>query len=162
MKVFWSERSGARRDARCRLVACAGPAQAHRCPAADPAVITTWDAIAAPHDGRRHRRRPLHPTWIQLNLGMMSAAVYDAVVAIEGGYAPYGGRLDVHGRRHASSQAAAATAAYRILTTNFPPFAANWRRLPDLAGLDPRRPRQGPRHRRRGGRGGADRAAAPG
>ena len=54
----------------------------------------------------------------------MSAAVYDAVVSIEGGYVPYGGRVDVHGRRHASSQAAAATAAYRILTTNFPQFAA--------------------------------------
>ncbi|MGZ6643983.1 MAG: vanadium-dependent haloperoxidase [Solirubrobacteraceae bacterium] len=66
----------------------------------------------------------LHPTIVQLNLGMMSAAVYDAVVAIEGGYAPYGGRLDVHGRGHASPQAAAATAAYRILTTNFPQFAA--------------------------------------
>ena len=65
-------------------------------------------------------RPAAHPTVTQLYLGIMSAAVYDAVVSIEGGYAPYGGRLDVHGRRHASSQAAAATAAYRILTTNFP------------------------------------------
>ena len=105
------------------LTAFAVPAQAHRGPAADPSVITTWDAIAL-RTMAVDTSPSLHPTVEQLNLGMMSAAVYDAVVAIEGGYVPYGGRLDVHGRGHASSQAAAATAAYRILTTNFPQFAA--------------------------------------
>jgi hypothetical protein len=105
------------------LTAFAVPAQAHRGAAADPAVITTWDAIAV-RTMSVDTTPAAHPTVIQLNLGMMSAAVYDAVVSIEGGYAPYGGRVDVHGRRHASSQAAAATAAYRILTTNFPQFAA--------------------------------------
>ena len=105
------------------LTAFAVPAQAHRGPAADPAVITTWDAIAV-RTLTVDTTPAAHPTVIQLNLGMMSAAVYDAVVSIEGGYAPYGGRVDVHGRRHASSQAAAATAAYRVLTTNFPQFAA--------------------------------------
>src|SRR5689334_7168333 len=104
------------------LVVCAAPAQAHRFPAADPAVITTWDAVAL-RTMTVDTSPPLHPTVIQLNLGMMSAAVYDAVVAIEGGYVPYGGPVDVHGRRRASSQAAAATAAYRVLATNFPQFA---------------------------------------
>ena len=104
------------------LVAFGGSAQAHARPgAADPAVITTWDAIAMRTVAVEAAK---HPAVIQLYLGIMSAAVYDAVVTIEGGYAPYGGRLDVHGRRHASSQAAAATAAYRILASYFPQFAA--------------------------------------
>jgi hypothetical protein len=105
------------------LTAFAVPAQAHRGPAADPAVITVWDAIAV-RTLTVDTVPAAHPTVTQLNLGMMSAAVYDAVVSIEGGYAPYGGHVDVHGTRYASPQAAAATAAYRILTTNFPQFAA--------------------------------------
>ena len=100
----------------------AGPAHADRgLPAADPAVITTWDAIAVRTVSVEAAK---HPAVVQLYLGITSAAVYDAVVSIEGGYAPYGGRLDVHGRRHASSQAAAATAAYRILAFYFPASAA--------------------------------------
>lgn len=100
---------------------CAGPAHADRDrPAADPAVITTWDAIAVRTVAVEAAK---HPAVTQLYLGIMSAAVHDAVVSIEGGYAPYGGRLDVHGRRHASSQAAAATAAYRILSFYFPASA---------------------------------------
>jgi PAP2 superfamily len=103
------------------LVAFGGSAQAHSRPApADPAVITTWDAIAVRTVAVEAAK---HPSVTQLYLGIMSAAVYDAVVTIEGGYAPYGGRLDVHGRRHASSQAAAATAAYRILSFYFPAAA---------------------------------------
>jgi hypothetical protein len=103
------------------LGVCAGPAQAHRGePAADPAVITTWDGIAVRTVAVEAAK---HPAVTQLYLGIMSAAVYDAVVSIEGGYEPYGGRLDVYGRRHASSQAAAATAAYRILSYYFPASA---------------------------------------
>jgi hypothetical protein len=103
------------------LVAFGGSAQAHSRPgAADPAVITTWDAIAVRTVAVEAAK---HPAVTQLYLGIMSAAVYDAVVTIEGRYAPYGGRLDVRGRRRASSQAAAATAAYRILASYFPASA---------------------------------------
>lgn len=100
------------------LVVCAGPAQAHRGPASDPTVITTWDDIAV-RTMAVDTVPATHPAVMQLYLGIMSAAVYDAVVTIEGGYAPYGGRLDLRGRRHASSEAAAATAAYGILSTYF-------------------------------------------
>jgi hypothetical protein len=102
-------------------VAFCGSAQAHPRPgAADPAVITTWDAIAIRTVAVEAAK---HPAVTQLYLGIMSAAVYDAVVTIEGGYVPYGGRLAVRGRRHASPQAAAATAAYRILAFYFPASA---------------------------------------
>jgi hypothetical protein len=102
------------------LTAFAVPAQAHRGPAADPKVITRWDDIAVRTivvEGGKP------PAVAALYLGFTSAAVYDAVVSIEGGYAPYGGRLGVRVRRHASSQAAAATAAYRILSFYFPASA---------------------------------------
>ena len=101
------------------LVLCAGPARAHDRPAAaELTVITRWDDIAV-RTMAVDTVPATHPAVMQLYLGIMSAAVYDAVVTIEGGYAPYGGRLDVRGRRHASSQSAAATAAYRILSTYF-------------------------------------------
>jgi hypothetical protein len=100
--------------------ATAGSAQAHWGPPADPAVITAWDDIAVRTIAVEGAKPP--PV-TQLYLGFMSTAVYDAVVSIEGGYAPYAGRVDVHGRRHASSQAAAATAAYRILSFYFPASA---------------------------------------
>jgi hypothetical protein len=104
------------------LGVCAGPAHADGAqPAADPAVITTWDAIAvrtiAVEGGKP-------PAVAQLYLGFMSAAVYDAVLATEGGYGSHGGTFYGHGRRHASSPAAAATAAYRILAFYFPASAA--------------------------------------
>ncbi|MFC8517774.1 vanadium-dependent haloperoxidase [Streptomyces sp. NPDC057257] len=50
--------------------------------------------------------------------GFVDAAVYNAVVGIEGRYAEY--KWDVRGPRHASSEAAAAAAAHRILLTYFP------------------------------------------
>jgi hypothetical protein len=101
------------------LAVCAAPAQAHRHPAADPAVITTWDAIAV-RTVSVEGAKP--PAVAQLYLGFMSAAVDDAVMAIEGDR--HGGSHWAHGRWHASSQAAAATAAYRILAFYFPASAA--------------------------------------
>jgi hypothetical protein len=103
------------------LVAFGGSAHAGQRPAADPAVITKWDAVAIRTVAVEAAK---HPAVTQLYLGIMSAAVYDAVVTIEGGYAPYGGRLGWHGHRRASSEAAAATAAYRILAFYFPASAA--------------------------------------
>jgi hypothetical protein len=50
-------------------------------------------------------------------LGFVSVAGYDAVVAIEGGHGPYVPQRRTH---RASSEAAAATAAYEVLRNHFP------------------------------------------
>jgi hypothetical protein len=52
-----------------------------------------------------------------------SAAVYDAVVAIEGGYQPYGPAITAP--EGASTEAAVVEAAYRTLWAYFPPEACN-------------------------------------
>src|SRR4029453_17815174 len=52
-----------------------------------------------------------------------SAAVYDAVVAIEGGFEPYGPAIDA--RAGASVDAAVVEAAYRTLWAYFPPESCN-------------------------------------
>ena len=52
-----------------------------------------------------------------------SAAVYDAVVAIEGGYEPYGGAITA--AAGASVDAAVIEAAYRTLWAYFPPESCN-------------------------------------
>jgi hypothetical protein len=103
------------------LTAFAVPAQAHWGPTADPTVITKWDEIAV-RTVSVEGGKP--PAVAQLYLGFMSAAVYDAVLATEGGYGSHGGTFYGHGRQHASSPAAAATAAYRILGFYFPASAA--------------------------------------
>lgn len=98
----------------------AGPSQAAAPVAADPAVITEWNVIAArtiftenlvavPRSG--------------LYFGFMHIAMYDAVVAIEGGYEPYAYRAAAPPT--ASAEVAAATAAYRVLKEYFPASAAN-------------------------------------
>lgn len=86
---------------------------------ADSAVITAWNAIAV----RTIFTENLTPIPSSgLYFGFTSIAVFDAVVAIEGGYQPYvyQGRAPAH----ASSKVAAATAAHRVLATYFPASAA--------------------------------------
>jgi hypothetical protein len=86
----------------------------------DPAVITTWNAIAA----RTIFTENATPVPVSsLYFGFVSIAVYDAVVAIDGGYRPYLKQPPVRGR--ASTEAAAATAAYRVLSHYFPGSAQN-------------------------------------
>jgi hypothetical protein len=58
-----------------------------------------------------------------LYYGFVSVAVYDAVVAIEGGYEPYAAQPPAS--RQASSDVAAVTAAYRVLSHYFPASAGN-------------------------------------
>jgi PAP2 superfamily len=87
---------------------------------ADPAVITRWNTIA----GRTIYTENATPVPVgSLYFGFVSLAVYDAVVAIEGRYEPYLKQPKV--RAKASSQAAAATAAYEVLRYYFPASAAN-------------------------------------
>jgi hypothetical protein len=56
-------------------------------------------------------------------MAYVSAAVYDAVVAIEGGFEPYGPAIDVP--PGASVDAAVVEAAYRTLWAYFPPESCN-------------------------------------
>lgn len=78
-------------------------------------VITDWSRTAmdvVSVDAQRPAAEPF------LWYGFVSAAVYNAVVGIEGRYTPY--KWHARGPRGASSEAAAATAARRVLLTYFP------------------------------------------
>ncbi len=98
----------------------AGPSQAAAPVAADPAVITDWNVIA----GRTIFTENLVAIPRSgLYFGFVHVAMYDAVVAIEGGYEPY---LNLPpAPAVASSEVAAATAAYRVLKHYFPNSATN-------------------------------------
>jgi hypothetical protein len=92
-------------------------ATAHR---SDPAVVTSWNAIAT----RTIFTENATPVPVStLYYGFVSIAVYDAVVAIEGRYRPYLRQPSIHGK--ASTEAAAVTAAYRVLSHYFPASAPN-------------------------------------
>jgi hypothetical protein len=98
--------------------ALARPAQAGPRVARDPAVIRTWNAIAV----RTIVVQGLKPPPVaQLYLGFVSAAVYNAVVTIDGRFTPYASQPRPPG--HASPEAAAAAAAYRVLGVYFPASA---------------------------------------
>jgi hypothetical protein len=98
--------------------ALASSAQAAPPVARDPAVITTWHAIAV----RTIVVEGLKPPVVaQLYLGFVSAAMYNAVVTIDGRFAPYAEQPRAHA--NASPEAAAATAAYRVLSVYFPASA---------------------------------------
>jgi hypothetical protein len=56
-------------------------------------------------------------------MAYVSAAVYDAVVAIEGGFEPYGPAINAPDG--ASTEAAVVEAAYRTLWASFPPSSCN-------------------------------------
>lgn len=101
------------------LVSVPGPAAAteSRAPAADPAAIRHWNTITTETIGAH--LGPSHPSgqgaiWH----GFVSAAVYNAVVGIQGRYVPYKWRA--RGPSTASPEAAAVTAAHRVLLAYFP------------------------------------------
>ncbi|TCC66324.1 hypothetical protein E0H73_05400 [Kribbella pittospori] len=84
----------------------------------DPAVVTTWNAIAE----RTIVTENATPVPVSGQyFGFVSIAVYDAVVTIEGHYRPF--LKQPRAEAHASTQAAAATAAYRVLSHYFPASA---------------------------------------
>ena len=98
----------------------AAPSQAAPPVAADPAVITEWNAIAA-RTIFTENATPIPSS--ALYFGFVSIAMYYAVVTIEGGYEPYSTLPRAHA--HASPEVAAATAAYRVLSHYFPASAGN-------------------------------------
>ena len=82
--------------------------------AADPNTVAAWNKIAedAVVNSTNFQNEGL------IYMAYISAAVYDAVVAIEGGYVPY--RDGVSGRPGASVDAAVIEAAYRTLAYYLP------------------------------------------
>jgi hypothetical protein len=84
-------------------------------PSADPAVITFWNGVAVDvivtDAGKANAEAFLWYAFEQ-------AAVYNAVVGITEKYEPY--KWDPDAPQNASPQAAAATAAFRVLLTYFP------------------------------------------
>ena len=67
--------------------------------------------------------RPSRPAETILYTGFVQAAVYNAVVGVEGRYAPY--RFHAHAPRGTSAQAAAVAAAHQVLVTYVPSAQAN-------------------------------------
>ena len=103
------------------LVLSAAPSSAAAHPSTpDASVVTAWNAIAV-RTIFTENATPIPSS--SLYFGFVSLAVHDAVVAIEGRYQPYIRQPRPHGR--ASSEAAAATAAYHVLRHYFPASAAN-------------------------------------
>jgi hypothetical protein len=103
------------------LVTCLGAASTasatRTARAEDPTVVPNWNAIAvttfSADPAKVPQETPLYVAFVQ-------AAVYDAVVGIDGRYEPY--RFDARAPRGASAQAAAVAAAYEVLVT-YSPYA---------------------------------------
>jgi hypothetical protein len=103
-------------------------------PAGDPSVITDWNAIAVATLSADTTKQPVEDV---LYTAFVQAAVYNAVVGIQGRYAPY--RFHAHAPRGASAQAAAVAAAHEILVTYVPSaqatlnadYATSLAKLPD-------------------------------
>jgi hypothetical protein len=100
----------------------------------DPAVISDWNAIAVTTLAGDTTKQTVEDI---LYMGFVQAAVYNAVVGVDGGYAPY--RFSAHAPRGASAQAAAVAAAHQVLVTYVPSaqatldadYAASLAQIPD-------------------------------
>jgi hypothetical protein len=86
----------------------------------DPKVIADWNAIAVSTLAGDTTKQPIEDF---LYLGFVQAAVYDAVVGVEGRYAPY--RFRAHAPQGTSAQAAAVAAAHEVLVTYVPSAQAS-------------------------------------
>jgi hypothetical protein len=102
--------------------------------AGDPTAITDWNAIAVSTLVGDTTKQPVEDI---LYLAFVQAAVYNAVVGVEGRYAPY--HFHAHAPRGTSAQAAAVGAAHKVLVTYVPSaqaaldadYAASLARIPD-------------------------------
>jgi hypothetical protein len=100
----------------------------------DPSVISNWNAIAVTTLLGDTSKQTVEDF---LYMGFVQAAVYDAVVGVEGRYAPY--RFRAHARHGTSAQAAAVAAAHEVLVTYVPSaqatldaaYAASLAQIPD-------------------------------
>jgi hypothetical protein len=85
----------------------------------DAQVIVDWNTNALRSAGTAGQP----PTSINVSMGMVHGAIYDAVVSIAGGYTPYLGAIEADAG--ASKVAAAAAAAHGVLVELFPDQAAD-------------------------------------
>jgi hypothetical protein len=103
-------------------------------PAGDPALISDWNAIAVTTLAGDTTKQPIEDI---LYMGFVQAAVYNAVVGVDGRYAPY--RFHARAPRGTSDQAAAVAAAHQVLVTYVPSaqatldadYAASLAQIPD-------------------------------
>ncbi|MGW7051630.1 vanadium-dependent haloperoxidase [Streptomyces sp. NPDC054887] len=118
--------------------AAASPAAADtgRAPAADPAAVRDWNAIATQTISAN--LGAMHPSGqVAVWHAFVSAAVHNAVSGIQGRYALY--EWNARGPAAASPEAAAVTAAHRVLLACFPAsqsrldaeYAASLAKIPD-------------------------------
>jgi hypothetical protein len=91
------------------------PVSAQAATPASPAAVITWNSIAQREALQVAKQSPGHA---MSSIAFVQAAVYDAVVAIAGGYQPYQVRLAR--LPDASLDAAVATAAHHVLVHYFP------------------------------------------
>lgn len=98
------------------VIATPTAAGARRAPG-DPTVISSWTLLAEKTLLADTTRKPQEAF---LYLSFVDAAMYDAVVGIDGRYRPYS--LHARPARGASDQAAAVAAAHRVLT-EYEPYA---------------------------------------
>src|SRR5215472_16596119 len=112
-----------------------GTSMASSTPVADdPAVVSEWNEIAVTTLVGDLTTQPVEDI---LYMGFVQAAVYNAVVGVEGRYEPY--RFHAHAPRGASAQAAAVAAAHKVLVTYVPSaqgvlddrYAASLEQIPD-------------------------------
>ena len=82
----------------------------------DPKVISDWNAIAVSTLAGDPTK--IGHSQVFLYLGFVQAAVYDAVVGVDGRYEPY--RFHARAPRGTSDTAAAVAAAHEVLVTYFP------------------------------------------
>jgi hypothetical protein len=109
--------------------------------ASAPNMVVQWNAIATSTIVTENLQPPAVAS---LYLSFASVAMYDAVVAIRGGFRPYALTKPPAGAAHASVPAAAATAAYTVLKQYFPgsvdhldaDYAASLAQVPDGSAED--------------------------
>jgi hypothetical protein len=85
-------------------------------PSSGTAAIVAWNNIALNSVVKVANQNPAAAI---VSIGFVQAAVYDAVVAIQGRYQPYQFQMDGH-HHNASVEAAVATAAHDVLVHYFP------------------------------------------
>jgi hypothetical protein len=119
-----------------------------RClPTAAPDAVLQWNAIALDIVRDDHALTGSHeqfgPTQTSRALGIVQAAVYDAVVSIKGDYEPY--KFSVPGAAGASVEAAVARAAHDTLVWLYPSRRADLDAdlSATLAGIPPKRAADG-------------------
>ena len=115
------------------VTACGGPTATQASPTASPTIAPTASATPAPPDAVFAWNSVAVRTTVTnakmaqaqsfMYIGPTQAAVYDAVLAIRGGYQPYARALAA--RPGASVDAAIATAAHDVLASYFPTQVAD-------------------------------------